>query len=1504
MTKQRKDNKQNPKKKYELVADLKFKHDLLTNELFHLQKFISLVEFDPSYSNESESYKEFIDKNGLALEITEINGKIADGPNNIDGNTQTGKNTKIRRRQLRDTTLSKDPKLTTTSQVHLSAINILDEIEPLVQERYRQLENSFKTKDNSKVEHVIVKKEKTSKVTEPILPPHPTPVSKAKRSYRKMKKESNDNTHKDINSPLTTEQTPKQSRKPSKTSIQIIENENNQQEDEDSESDSYDFTSSDEEDFKAKRGRKKKLPRLNLIVHPPQQTITNPTNIIKPKFPTLSAYLNSFKSLDDDITIPEYEKYIIEQKDLVAKIKKGVENGALVYDKDTDSLQPITTKETKLVQLSKPDPISFLYKEQNLHVHQDYLINQGIYMSKLFHSSRRARMARAKKVSQMIDSHFKHIAGAEERKLKEEERNRKLLARTTMQIVKKRWNLAEKAYRVLKKNEEEQLQKIKGKEHLSKILEKSSQLLGAQLNQPADEDLSISSDNNDTSSKSDTDSDDDMLSSSSSAHSASSDNEIETHGTKLSLGSVKADSTMDEALSVEELRRKYSGLKDLKLDNNKDSDDESILDESESETGPSHITDESSSDDSISENEVEEGKVETQEQEVGLHSLFTTDLDEDNDHDDSEDFQMSESDEEMKQENDSLDEADAREDSNRETSDKYSGYDSQLSVVDVPVPPLLRGTLRVYQKQGLNWLASLYNNNTNGILADEMGLGKTIQTISLLAYLACEKQIWGPHLIVVPTSVLLNWEMEFKRFAPGLKVLTYYGSPQQRKEKRKGWNKPDAFHVCIVSYQLVVQDQHSFKRKRWEYMVLDEAHNIKNFRSTRWQALLNFNTRRRLLLTGTPLQNNLAELWSLLYFLMPQTIINGKKVSGFADLDAFQQWFGRPVDKLIETGGGYAQDEETKKTVAKLHQVLRPYLLRRLKADVEKQMPAKYEHIVYCRLSKRQRFLYDDFMSRSKTKATLASGNFMSIVNCLMQLRKVCNHPDLFEVRPILTSFELGASVSSHYTTMNKFMHKMLASSDDSRVDLKNLNLVFSENDNNLTSYHSDSISKLKCIKSFVKEIDILKEEITKAKIENTIMNFDNASDFYKNYKRTSIQTKIDALMGLWYINTLKSDRKPVYGNNLIKLVTVDSISAKINSPSLEPLIKPLQTRFFSENDTIEKYAVLTPKAVALDMRYLELGLDDSSILDETTKMTVSEQLYNMQSPFHHLQTKLSIAFPDKSLLQYDCGKLQKLAILLQNLKDNGHRALIFTQMTKVLDVLEQFLNYHGYLYMRLDGATKVEDRQILTERFNTDSKVTVFILSSRSGGLGINLTGADTVIFYDSDWNPAMDKQCQDRCHRIGQTRDVHIYRFVSEHTIESNILKKANQKRELDKVVIQKGDFTTDYFSKLSVKDLLGPDVPVEGINENAPLLADDPSASKDPRRLEKLLAQAEDEDDVRAANLALKEVAIDDEDFTEDVEKKENSLNDAGSVDEYEGTGHVEEYMIRFIANGYYH
>lgn len=142
--------------------------------------------------------------------------------------------------------------------------------------------------------------------------------------------------------------------------------------------------------------------------------------------------------------------------------------------------------------------------------------------------------------------------------------------------------------------------------------------------------------------------------------------------------------------------------------------------------------------------------------------------------------------------------------------------------------------------------------------------------------------------------------------------------------------------------------------------------------------------------------------------------------------------------------------------------------------------------------------------------------------------------------------------------------------------------------------------------------------------------------------------------------------------------------------------------------------------------------------------------------------------------------------------------------MTRVLDILENFLNLHGYTYVRLDGSVKVEMRQRLVDKFNLNKKIFCFISSTRCGGIGINLTGADCVVFYDSDWNPAMDKQAQDRCHRIGQTKTVNIYRLISTNTIEENIFKKSLQKRELGGLIIE-GTFDMEFFKKVSLKDIL---------------------------------------------------------------------------------------------------
>lgn len=252
---------------------------------------------------------------------------------------------------------------------------------------------------------------------------------------------------------------------------------------------------------------------------------------------------------------------------------------------------------------------------------------------------------------------------------------------------------------------------------------------------------------------------------------------------------------------------------------------------------------------------------------------------------------------------------------------------------------------------------------------------------------------------------------------------------------------------------------------------------------------------------------------------------------------------------------------------------------------------------------------------------------------------------------------------------------------------------------------------------------------------------------------------------------------------------------------------------------------------------------------------------------------------------------------LLRKLKPDGHRVLVFTQMTRMLDVLEAFLNYHGHIYLRLDGTTKVEQRQILMERFNGDKRIFVFILSTRSGGVGVNLTGADTVIFYDSDWNPTMDAQAQDRCHRIGQTRDVHIYRLVSEKTIEENILKKANQKRLLGDLAIEGGNFTTAFFKTSTIQDLFNVDQSEGSANSRLSEFVDrdrdrrerlaqsfattsqtdEPSTVPNKTTIgafESALAAAEDDQDVQAATTAAAEAAEDLAEFDENIPITEDS------------------------------
>ena len=834
--------------------------------------------------------------------------------------------------------------------------------------------------------------------------------------------------------------------------------------------------------------------------------------------------------------------------------------------------------------------------------------------------------------------------------------------------------------------------------------------------------------------------------------------------------------------------------------------------------------------------------------------------------------------------------------------------------IKTPVPSLLRGTLRAYQHFGLDWLAEQYYKGRNGILADEMGLGKTLQSIALLAHLAEVHHVWGPHLIIVPTSVMLNWEMEFKKFCPGFKVLTYYGTQEERKLKRRGWQSDRPWHVLITSYQLILQDQTVFKRYKWHYMILDEAHNIKNFHSQRWQTMLTFKTHARLLLTGTPLQNNLMELWSLLFFLRPSDTAEDEE-DGFAGLKEFSDWFRNPVNKILEHGRD-AMSNEDRAQVIKLHHVIRPYILRRLKADVEKQMPAKYEHIELCRLSKRQRQLYDGFLCRAQTKETLASGNYLSIINCLMQLRKVCNHPDLFETRPITTSFAMARSAAADFEIQDLLVRRHLLRGKEEVLDLDFLQLapISRESKSHIDVLESGRLNAIRKLQ-YLRDIQ--------CKRANWDMHFNGSStsDVLTSIENVGRRMRMAELDRDLYFESQRHCQRPIYGQSLLDKLSFGTASPLLSSPGGQKalarfgdiesfsetvtMVKSYEARSVMVQPLILNFGCSTPAVVATDLA--------GKVLSDVGVNAVREAQAQWPTDlFHEAQTRLSIAFPDKRLLQYDCGKLQRLDRLLRELQAGGHRALIFTQMTKVLDILEQFLNIHGHRYLRLDGATKIEQRQILTDRFNNDTRILAFILSSRSGGLGINLTGADTVIFYDLDWNPAMDKQCQDRCHRIGQTRDVHIYRFVSEHTIEANILRKSNQKRMLDDVIIQEGDFTTEYFSKVSVRDVLDDEI---GRGDEACAAMDRVLGNE--KGGTRIFGQVEDKEDIAAAEIAEEEVQhVDDGDFDDGVA----SSHDASATPRTNGAptpggpvgapaaavveddapeddaGHIDNYMIR--------
>jgi len=828
----------------------------------------------------------------------------------------------------------------------------------------------------------------------------------------------------------------------------------------------------------------------------------------------------------------------------------------------------------------------------------------------------------------------------------------------------------------------------------------------------------------------------------------------------------------------------------------------------------------------------------------------------------------------------------------------------------IEAPTMLRGQLRSYQLAGLNWLASLYRNGTNGILADEMGLGKTIQTISLLAHLAEAHEIWEPHLVIVPTSVILNWVTEFQKFLPGFRVLGYYGTIEERHTKRRGWaNDPHhenktlrGYNVIVTSYNVAMQDINAIRNVQWHYLILDEAHNIRNFNSQRWQTLIRLRTRARLLLTGTPLQNNLSEVWALLTFLTA-----GDDDRSHGELEEFLGNWKDPVKEIFDQGV-QKLSSQAQRVVEQLHVSLRPFLLRRKKIEVEKDLPKKTESVVVCKLSKRQRQLYQDYMGLAETRAALAKGSGIQAGAVLLSLRRVCNHPDLFDPRPIQTSFAMEKSALESYHVEEKLVRDLLGVYEHIPDAFR---LLKAEGRRKLALDRSRKLAAS----------HILQKEVT----ELEKVNFDPDTDittisgsriFQRHRQR---ERRLGQLRACIQTTETSLRDRPVYGSDLRELFTIHRGNAYVfNARQHLPLKgvhawptvgqRPIKldhqgdtwliarTQLQSDVHTLDLYAERFQDAI------VRFGFVPPAVTASILKHVIPPALQSFvraspEYPFEHdfaheARIRTSIAFPDSRLLIYDSGKLQRLTHLLRDLQAKGSRSLIFTQMTGTLNILEQFLNLLNLPYLRLDGSTPVERRQLYCAEFNRpDSRYQCMILSSRAGGVGLNLTGASSVIFFDLDWNPQMDRQCMDRAHRIGQVRDVEVFKMVSEKTVEENILRRANQKSLLDQTVIQDGQFTTDFQRMRQQQQRPAP----EGGDENVSA-AIERFLGGGEQNTTQALESVEEAEDVQAAQQARKEDQQDDVDFAADA-KATAGATEEEALDE-DRKGHLDSYLVRFM------
>ncbi|CAK6950369.1 E1A-binding protein p400 isoform X1 [Scomber scombrus] len=972
-----------------------------------------------------------------------------------------------------------------------------------------------------------------------------------------------------------------------------------------------------------------------------------------------------------------------------------------------------------------------------------------------------------------------------------------------------------------------------------------------------------------------------------------------------------------------------------------------------------------------------------------------------------------------------------------------------------PAPFLLHGSLREYQQIGVDWLVNLHKKHLNGILADETGLGKTVQTVAYMAHLAGQEGIWGPHLIVVRTCKLLNWEVEFKRWCPGLKILLYLGNKKERRSQRMWWGEANSFHVCVTSYKLLMKDQSHFLRRRWRHLVLDEVQLIKNMTEKHWETVFALKSEQRILLINTPLQNTLKELWTMIHFLMPGIT--------------------RPYSDFPVKAGTDQNQDYCHKLVIRLHRMIQPFILRRSKRDVEKQLPKKYEHILKCRLSSRQKSLYEDILTQPGAQEALKTGHFVSVLQVLMQLQRVCNHPDLVSPRETSSSyFSSPLQYNIPSLVLGALQNEPSKIANMSIFDLIN-------NENRLTRYQTEeAVPKLKVTQQLIEEIytgpdpqprpkpcpikpmrlfqpvqygtkpegrlsaipsaagprpptsspatsttvsttsqssqsrgkspvttatttatshgksipgtpgtvltlapshtiqpsllsqrlvltsqaqarlpsgDVVKiaqlaniagsqnrisqpetpvtlqfqgnkftlspsqlRQLTTGQplqLQGTLGNIlqivsapgqqiirpqgsmvmqtmpqavpaSNASATpgtphpalstaqqapgvttnataaatkhttaaqagSQESSEEKTQQMKQRLSRLFEANERRCSRRVLYGSDLLQACTVSTEpghsaltaggwrwvgresclraqrTCVATTSTLQSTLLSVEDRLEAASSLIKRLVCVVPAAVAPPSQlYAANPPVPYSLAQKSLQRRLQEASTPHSTDIHHLVSRRLFHFPDMQLMQMDSGKLEALAILLQKLRSESRRVLIFTQMVKMLDILEAFLDYRQLTYVRVDESLTPDERQDNMKRFNRNRQVFCSILTNHCCATVGTVFDADTIIFYDTDLNPSMDARTQEWCDKIGRSKDIHIYRLESGNSIEEKLLKNGT-KDLIREVAAQGTDYTLAFLTQRTIQDLFEVEAGSGEKVEEFVVLHQEPSASE---------------------------------------------------------------------------